>query len=53
MSTKKGGTERENRIDYIELSVFSIERSKAVYGEVFGWTFTDSGRTIANSRTAA
>ena len=43
MSKEKRRADRENRIDYIELAVFSIERSKAFYGEVFGWTFTDYG----------
>jgi uncharacterized protein len=34
-----------NRIDYIELNVAGIERSKAFYGTAFGWTFTDFGPT--------
>jgi uncharacterized protein len=31
------------RIDYIEMNVTDIERSKAFYGSAFGWTFTDYG----------
>lgn len=31
------------RIDYIELNVADIPRSKAFYGTVFGWTFVDYG----------
>ena len=30
-------------IDYIELNVSDIGRSKAFYGRAFGWTFTDYG----------
>lgn len=33
----------DNRIDYIELKVADIARSKAFYGTAFGWTFTDFG----------
>ncbi len=32
-------------IDYIELGVADVERSKAFYGGAFGWTFTDYGPT--------
>lgn len=35
----------DNRIDYVELNVADIERSKAFYGTAFGWTFTDYGPT--------
>ena len=31
------------RIDYIEMNVTDIERSKAFYGKTFGWTFKDYG----------
>lgn len=31
------------RIDYVELNVGSIDRSKAFYGQAFGWTFVDHG----------
>jgi predicted enzyme related to lactoylglutathione lyase len=31
------------RIDYIELNVAHIERSKAFYGSAFKWTFKDYG----------
>ncbi|MGQ3676431.1 VOC family protein [Xanthobacter sp. TB0139] len=30
-----------SRIDNIEFSVADIARSKAFYGQLFGWTFTD------------
>jgi predicted enzyme related to lactoylglutathione lyase len=30
-------------IDYIEFNVADIGRSKAFYGQAFGWTFTDYG----------
>jgi uncharacterized protein len=33
------------RIDYIEMNVADIERSKAFYGRAFGWTFTGYGPT--------
>ena len=32
-----------NLIDYIEFNVVDIERSKAFYERVFGWTFIDYG----------
>jgi uncharacterized protein len=35
----------DRQIDNIEFNVGSIERSKAFYGAVFGWTFTDFGPT--------
>jgi len=37
--------EQDSRVDYIEFSVASIERSRAFYGEAFGWSFTDYGPT--------
>ena len=33
----------DRSIDYIEFTVADIARSKAFYGEAFGWTFTDYG----------
>ena len=33
----------DRRIDYVELNVADIARSKAFYGGAFGWTFTDFG----------
>src|SRR5215216_728535 len=33
----------DRRIDYIEMNVADIERSKAFYGTAFGWTFKDYG----------
>ena len=38
---------RHNRIDNIEFNVHDITRSKAFYGAVFGWTFTDFGPTYS------
>jgi uncharacterized protein len=35
----------DGRIDYIEMNVSDIERSKLFYGRAFGWTFTDYGPT--------
>jgi len=37
------GTSNEGRIDYVELVVGDIERSKRFYGQAFGWTFTEYG----------
>jgi len=36
-------TVTDQRIDYIELNVADIARSKAFYGAAFGWTFKDYG----------
>ncbi|HEV7371550.1 VOC family protein [Arenibaculum sp.] len=36
---------RDSRIDYVELAVADLARSKAFYGAAFGWTFTDYGPT--------
>ena len=33
----------DRRIDYVELNVADIARSKAFYGGAFGWSFTDYG----------
>ena len=35
--------QEDRRIDYIELNVADIGRSKAFYGSAFGWTFRDYG----------
>ncbi|MEK1941993.1 MAG: VOC family protein [Pseudomonas sp.] len=35
----------DRQIDNIEFNVSNIQRSKAFYGTVFGWTFTDYGPT--------
>jgi uncharacterized protein len=37
--------ENDRRIDYIEMGVADVERSKAFYGKAFAWTFTDYGPT--------
>jgi hypothetical protein len=36
-------SENDQRIDYIEMNVADIGRSKAFYGAAFGWTFKDYG----------
>lgn len=36
-------TQQHPTINYIEFNVRDISRSKAFYGEIFGWTFTDYG----------
>ncbi|TET01906.1 VOC family protein [Burkholderia cepacia] len=36
---------KDRQIDNIEFNVGDIGRSKAFYGSVFGWTFTDYGPT--------
>lgn len=36
-------SENDQRIDYIEMNVTDIARSKAFYGAAFGWTFQDYG----------
>ena len=42
-----GTSGKDRRIDNIEFNVGDIARSKAFYGGVFGWTFTDYGPTYA------
>lgn len=37
----------DRQIDNIEFNVADIARSKAFYGQVFGWTFTDFGPSYA------
>jgi uncharacterized protein len=36
-------SENDCRIDYIEMNVADIARSKSFYGAAFGWTFKDYG----------
>lgn len=36
---------RDRQIDNLEFNVSDIAQSKAFYGAVFGWTFTDYGPT--------
>ncbi len=38
-----GSAPQDRCIDYIEFNVRDIARSKAFYGEAFGWSFTDYG----------
>jgi uncharacterized protein len=36
-------SDNDCRIDYIEMNVADIARSKSFYGAAFGWTFKDYG----------
>lgn len=36
-------TEKDRRIDYIELPTVDLIEAKRFYGEVFGWKFVDYG----------
>jgi len=36
-------SENDRRIDYVELNVADVARSKGFYGEAFGWSFKDYG----------
>jgi predicted enzyme related to lactoylglutathione lyase len=36
-------SENDSRIDYIEMNVRDLARSKEFYGGAFGWRFTDYG----------
>jgi len=38
-------TEIDRTINYVEFGVADIARSKAFYGDAFGWTFIDYGPT--------
>src|SRR5262245_66517712 len=38
-------SENDRRIDYVELGVADVARSKAFYGRAFGWSFRDYGPT--------
>ncbi len=40
-----GKSANDRCIDYIEMNVADVERSKAFYGKAFGWTFKDYGPT--------
>ena len=33
----------DQQLDYVEFGVRDLEKSKAFYGQAFGWTFTDYG----------
>lgn len=37
------GTDNDQRIDYVELTVGDIARSRSFYGAAFGWSFRDYG----------
>lgn len=36
-------TENDSRIDYVELNVRDLARTRAFYGGAFGWKFTEYG----------
>ena len=36
-------TEKDRRIDYIELPTIDLAETKRFYGELFGWKFVDYG----------
>lgn len=36
-------SDNDLKIDYVEFNVTDIARSRAFYGEAFGWCFTDYG----------
>lgn len=36
-------TEKDRRIDYIELQIVDLFEAKRFYGDVFGWKFVDYG----------
>ncbi len=36
-------TEKDKRIDYIELPTLNVAEAKRFYGDVFGWKFVDYG----------
>lgn len=41
-------TEKDRRIDYIELPTIDLVKTKRFYGEVFGWKFVDYGPDYAS-----
>lgn len=43
-------TDRDRKIDYIELNVADIPRSKAFYASAFGWTYLDYGPAYCEFR---
>ena len=36
-------SEKDKRIDYIELPTIDLIEAKQIYGDVFGWKFVDYG----------
>lgn len=40
--------DHDRRIDYVEFQTTDVEVSKAFYGAVFGWSFTDYGPTYTS-----
>ncbi|MHC4820669.1 MAG: VOC family protein [Planctomycetota bacterium] len=45
--------ERHNTLNYVEMKTTDLEASKAFFGSVFGWTFTDYGPDYASFHGAA
>lgn len=39
----QNNSENDCRIDYVELDVADVARTKTFYGDVFGWSFKDYG----------
>ena len=43
MGAMMSSRENDGRIDYVEFRAKDLQRTKAFFGEVFRWTFTDYG----------
>jgi hypothetical protein len=41
-------SEKDRRIDYVEIGVRDVVEAKAFYGRAFGWRFTDYGPEYAS-----
>ncbi len=41
-------TDKDNRIDYIEIPVLDVSEAKRFYGDLFGWKFVDYGPDYAS-----
>jgi predicted enzyme related to lactoylglutathione lyase len=48
MAEQLQGTEHDQRVDYIELSVTDVPTAKRFYGTAFGWRFEDYGPDYAS-----
>ena len=44
--------QRHHAIDYVELTVTDLDRSKRFFADAFGWAFTDHGPDYAGFRDA-
>jgi predicted enzyme related to lactoylglutathione lyase len=45
-------SERDRRIDYVEIPAREVGRSKQFYSTVFGWTYEDWGADYADTRSS-